>query len=391
MAIRGERFHIDLSSDEEEVQVDRGPSNLLPRVNLGLIGDVKERSLSATPNPPTPPTNRSALAGFPAHKKRARISAFKQQRVPPGPNLSTEKGDQDGPATTISSATFPDEALQAASTAKPSSSHASAVSDMERHSIDEENKQRLAQMSDDEIEKERQELMAGLSPSLIERLLGNINTIGEDMRHESAEQKQGGRKIPLMPTHVPYPSSKPPATARTDEPDPQLSDTAIPPISPPIDLHPASSPSGDRSTALPPPPAIHFPQPTAPPDLDPSDPSFLSNLHQKYFPTLPSHPRTRLQTKTPHTLHSKEVSRPPASASISAVTCSRPERRGRSPSPRVCTTTVRRRKRPGIPYLNWRGWRGAGSQRRDRSPFRRWGGFYISSEKGYSGTREVSW
>jgi len=290
MAIRGERFHIDLSSDEEEVQVDRGPSNPLPRVNLGLIGDVKERSLSATPNPPTPPTNRSALTGFPAHKKRARISAFKQQRVPPGPNLSTEKGDQDGPATTVSSATFPDEALQAASTAKPSSSHASAVSDMERHSIDEENKQRLAQMSDDEIEKERQELMAGLSPSLIERLLGNINTIGEDMRHESAEQKQGGRKIPLMPTHVPYPSSKPPATARTDEPDPQLSDTAIPPISPPIDLHPASSPSGDRSTARPPPPAIHFPQPTAPPDLDPSDPSFLSNLHQKYFPTLPADP-----------------------------------------------------------------------------------------------------
>ncbi len=33
----------------------------------------------------------------------------------------------------------------------------------------------------------------------------------------------------------------------------------------------------------------HFPRPHAP-DLDPSDPDFLENLHQKYFPDLPADP-----------------------------------------------------------------------------------------------------
>lgn len=294
MAIRGQRFHIDLSSDEDEdeVQRDRGTSIPSATTKFGLIGDIKERPLSATPNAPMAPSNRSSATGFPAHKKRSRISAFKQQRGPPVSNSSTEKEEQDAPTTIFSPTTLHDEALQADSRARPNSSHASAVDDMERQSIDEENKQRLAQMSDDEIERERQELMAGLSPSLIERLLKktNLNNNGEEVRPESTEQKQGGCERSLTEKHVSFHSSIVPAANSSNGLDLQPSGTDAASISPPADLHPASSPSNGRSTALPPPPAIHFPQPAAPPDLDPSDPSFFSNLHQKYFPTLTADP-----------------------------------------------------------------------------------------------------
>lgn len=293
MAIRGERFHIDLSSDEEDVQQQhRRTSVPSARASVGLIGDIKERSFVATPNPPTAPSNRSSVTGFPAHKKRSKISAFRQQRGlrESGPSLG--KGGQDASGTKVSPTSIPDGAPQAPSSPKPISSHASAVGDLDRQRIDEENQQRLAQMSDDEIQRERQELMAGLSPSLIERLLKktNVNATQQDVRPDSSEEKQGDRETSPRPKHVSSQSSESPATASSNGPDPHLSDTDAAPTNSPADLHPASSPSKSPTTALPPPPAIHFPQPTAPPDLDPSDPSFLSNLYQKYFPTLPADP-----------------------------------------------------------------------------------------------------
>jgi hypothetical protein len=57
----------------------------------------------------------------------------------------------------------------------------------------------------------------------------------------------------------------------------------------PIDLQPASQLfNGFSPEDLP--AGMHFPAAASAPELDPSDPSFLENLHTKYFPSLPADP-----------------------------------------------------------------------------------------------------
>lgn len=295
MAIRGERFHIDLSSDDEEIARVEGRASSVACSNLGFIKDVKERSPSSTPKPPTAPNSRTSDTGFPAHKKRSKISAFKQQRGTHGQVSSYGTGDRDATASEASSPTLNGRSAQTASETRPDSRNVSTVDDIERQRIDVENNQRLARMSDEEIEREQQELVAGLSPSLIERLLkkANIDDPQEyiSRRSEITEQKHGAHERSSKPKTVTFQSIEAPATATSKEPQQQRSDPDAAPAFPPTDLHPASmSPQQHGTALLQPPPIIHFPQPVAPPDLDPSDPSFLTNLHQKYFPMLPSDP-----------------------------------------------------------------------------------------------------
>ncbi|KAK2799860.1 hypothetical protein FQN51_006461 [Onygenales sp. PD_10] len=170
MAFRGERFVIDLSDDDEPVPPQP------PSASLDFVADITERVPSA-PVPPAPPRPASASTGFPEHKKRTRVSAFKKQRA----------GQDAAPAAPPKAAAIPQ--------SRPT------VHD-EKKSINEENKRRLAAMSPAEIESERGELMSALPQSLIERLLRRAN-IEEDEDDNEEHPKENTNTHPSSNTSPP--------------------------------------------------------------------------------------------------------------------------------------------------------------------------------------------
>ncbi|KAE8372953.1 RPAP1-like protein [Aspergillus bertholletiae] len=244
MAFRGERFVLDLDSDDDQ------PSSAPPASSIslpGLIGEIRERSPAAAPTPPKP-----AAAGFPAHRRRVKQSAFKQRRE----NAST---------TTTSTASQNDE----------------------KRMIDDENRRQLASMSHAQIQQEREELMESIDPSLLERFLRRAR-IDSD---ESNPDTQSKPSIPIKhPTDraeeaapPPEPVGKPNPSASRDE---QTHRDDLPPAQIPDDLQPAFE--------SPLPSSVHFPRPPSQsspmPNLDPSSPSFLSDLQTHYFPNITHDP-----------------------------------------------------------------------------------------------------
>lgn len=288
MAVPGQRFHINLDSDNEPDGVHSSGPAQVPGFNFGLVGDIKERTASSAAKTPAPPTSKSSVAGFPAHRTRTGPSKFKQRRENQVEDVSQPKIYA---GTNIASPHFSPLGSSNGNGFAASRQQKDVTHRSKDPSIDQENKQRLAQMSDEEIEEARKELMGGLSSSLIERLLkkANIdegrNDSRDDMHPNEDETSLPSKSLKkvtfeepeaeqdLVPTTNPARSNAPPS-----------SDPDAPPLHPPPDLQPASQ------IPLPPPPNMHFPQPPKPPDLDPSDPNFLSALHSNYFPSLPSDP-----------------------------------------------------------------------------------------------------
>ncbi|RFU30832.1 hypothetical protein B7463_g5516, partial [Scytalidium lignicola] len=289
MQLRGQRFEVDFSDDEDERgTTSRMPIPSGPSIPSPLIGDIQERS----PKPPSAPKLKNTPSGFPEHKKRSRISAFKQQRNPaPEPSV-----------TPVSKPAAPYPAPQPA--AEPTSLGRPAENDLsfeekERLEIDKENRQRLAAMSVEEIEEERLELLSGLDPTLIEKLLKRANL--DEGHGDAGTGEQGsyiemlGKEEPIKPPHTEV--RKETTVDATTTPAPKPEGKLVPPSKSvrfqddetpvePINLQPVSNKIPDLIT----PPAIHFPTAANAPDLDPSDPSFLENLHSKYFPSLPADP-----------------------------------------------------------------------------------------------------
>ncbi|PMD14053.1 hypothetical protein NA56DRAFT_651268 [Hyaloscypha hepaticicola] len=277
MDLRGQRFTVDFSDDEDEQNASSIlPSGSVPSVASAFIGDIKERPTTA----PSAPKLKTTLTGFPEHKKRTRISAFKQQRgasaksaAPDTPNAFALPTSQTAP-TNASTLTQKD----------------SRFDDTERRRIDQENKQRLDSMSATEIEEERRELLASLDPSLVERLLKRANLdegrgdTGIDPPSAKFEEDVELQQS-IETTGVPAPT--PAGRAVTALKSVRFEDDAEPAT--PIDLQPASNPSAISAADIPQ-PSMHFPVAPAAPELDPSDPSFLENLHSKYFPNLPADP-----------------------------------------------------------------------------------------------------
>ncbi|OCL04484.1 hypothetical protein AOQ84DRAFT_225906 [Glonium stellatum] len=273
-----ERFYVDLDSDQEEdsrVQIKRA----VPAPPLAdFIGDIKERTSTAA-KPPAAPTLKGNATGFPAHKKRAKTSAFKQQRAlrinqPPDASI-----------------------LNATLTGAVQSSHGAIFEDAERKRIDEENRQRIAEMSPEEIERERQELFEGLSPGLIQKLLARANL--DDGRNE----QDFDSNIPTTDTQAPkaepttkkvtFDTSNVSETSNTGvQAEPATNPTTGVVAKPPQPIEPSAQADATitNEAAEPPPPSIHFPLPPQPPEIDPSSPSFLTDLHDKYFPNLPYDP-----------------------------------------------------------------------------------------------------
>lgn len=269
MAIKGERFPIDLDSDGE-LHRPFQPSAL----NIALVSDIKERTPSSDPKPPSSPRFKSCPTGFPAHHTRTGPSKFKQRREKRDTDQiwpdqhQTGNRDRNGPPTNG----FGDAARFGGKDS----------------SIDQENKQRLAQMSEKEIEEARLELMSGLSPSLIERLLRKAN-IDEDRADPSLDELKNTPtdSMSLQPPKEKVMSEEtgpaPVAPSNLNSSTPSLNAKTLS-SQPSPEFQPASQMS------LPPPPTMHFPHPPKAPDLDPSAPNFLSALHSTYFPSLPADP-----------------------------------------------------------------------------------------------------
>ncbi|CAF9907537.1 hypothetical protein IMSHALPRED_005560 [Imshaugia aleurites] len=290
MALRGQRFRISLDSDDEpDGDPFPGPAQGAG-FNFGLVGDIKERKASSDAKPPTSPRFKSSEAGFPAHKTRTAPLRFKQRRENQIKDASQPKRHAD-----------PIIPLPYLSRSESSNGDGSAASGHEINvtsgskvpSIDQENKQRLAQMSDTEIEEARKEVLGGLSSSLIEKLLkkanideGRNDSMGETHPYQDEVSLPSKTFLKKVTFEDPDAEQDPISTTEPVRRNiPRSPNPDAPPLRPPPDLQPASQ------TPLPP-PNMHFPQPCKPPDLDPSDPNFLSALHSKYFPSLPSDPST---------------------------------------------------------------------------------------------------
>ncbi|KAK5003578.1 hypothetical protein LTR28_009988, partial [Elasticomyces elasticus] len=163
--IRGDRFQLDLNTDNDEAapNVDTAAAS----TPLGFVLDVQERG-PATVTAPNPPSLKDRSNGFPAHKKRAGTSKFKQKRA------ATKDNGRLTPQDAKSHNGLPQGRTQDA-VSPSSAAKSSSVADDERSKIDAENRERLAQMTPDQVAEERRELMSSLDPSLIERLLRRAN------------------------------------------------------------------------------------------------------------------------------------------------------------------------------------------------------------------------
>lgn len=292
MAVRGQRFNINLDSDDEPDAVHSSGPAQVSALNLDFVKDIKERTSLSDAKPPAPPKLRSAETGFPTHKIRTGPSRFKQTRESQVKGSSQIQGHAE---PHIAPAPLSRLGSRNGNVSAASGQQIVVSSTLKDPSIDQENKQRLAQMSDEEIEEARKELMGGLSSSLIEKLLrkanieeGRNDSNGEMDQYQDDEylpSRKSSRKVEFGETEA---GQDPVLATDSARPDSSLfSDPDAPSVHPPPDLQPAS-----KTPLPPPPPQMHFPRASKPPDLDPSDPNFLSALHSKYFPSLPSDPST---------------------------------------------------------------------------------------------------
>ena len=283
MAVRGERFDLDLGIEDD----DQNPSAAVPSSGL-LVKDIQERPTYMNANPPAPPTLKNSSSGFPAHKDRRKRFKFQQRQ-------KDAVSGRSPPSAAQNSESLPKTFLNL--NGSSNSSQNRPTKGKVEISIDEENNNRLAQMSEEEIEAARQELVSGLSPSLIERLLKKANIEEDqqdvDVRTEPSVEPQD-RPLPTAsskkvafeaPKAEPKPTSV--STLRKHSYPPDF-DPDAPPNLPPSDLQPASSTPPQLN-----PTNVHFPRAPGPaPDLDPSSPEFLNSLHETYFPSLPADPTT---------------------------------------------------------------------------------------------------
>ncbi|KAL2793325.1 RPAP1-like protein [Aspergillus keveii] len=277
MAFRGERFVLDLDSDPEDLPPPPQHSTLaIP----GVIGEIQERSPAA---PPAPPTLKSAT-GFPAHRRRAKPSAFKQRQA------------------------------QAKATPEPSAKATHGIDD-EKTAIQEQNRQQLASMSDAQIEREREELMSSLDPSLLERFLRRARIDDENPAPSTSAAAAARNDAPASSTLpdsdiAPTPTAVPPPPLRsTPKPSASPNSDELPPSTVPEDLLPAADFPSSGSVHFPTPP----PRSTTMPTLDPSSPSFLTDLQAHYFPDI-SHDPSSLSWLQPPSSDPDEPGAPPSSA-----------------------------------------------------------------------------
>ncbi|KHJ32261.1 putative transcription factor [Erysiphe necator] len=270
--LRGQRFTLDLSDDEKE------NDEFLNHSQPSLVRDIQERPWSKNASAPTLNPNN---LGFPQRKPRIAASMFKQKR-----DLNCKEGSKYEQGTFNTS--------EKASREAKSRVHFSST---ERQIIDEENQKRLSMMTSDEIEEERREILSQLDPSLIEKLLKRANL--DEARGDTGVE-QPIQQIEESDTHpitesLQHKSKPHQSVSGIPAPQPHGKQVTVNSVRFTEDEEEPKSPVGLQPASIPPIPTIerlnlHFPSVPPLPDLDPSDPLFLENLHAKYFPNLPADP-----------------------------------------------------------------------------------------------------
>ncbi|KZZ88905.1 transcription factor Rba50 [Ascosphaera apis ARSEF 7405] len=300
---RGERFTVDLSDDEGDHIPQAGEEPGAARIPiLDFVNDIKERDISAPP--PAPTLQTSARSGFPEHKKRTRVSSFKQRRQ--GVNNGQSVTDSSQPVSAAAAAAPP------TSISGPSSMKIPTLED-EKREIDLENRKKLAAMSDAQVKEERDELIASLPPSLLEAFLKRANidqteeteprrkdipqgsdtsreasepTVGMESTAERTETTKPKKSVSFADTPGKEEADDSPSASPSIEKTPKeaLDLDDIDPKLPRSELH--------KPSEFPLPP-IHFPTPPSnktPPNLDPNSPTFFEDLQKHYFPNMPVDP-----------------------------------------------------------------------------------------------------
>ena len=282
---RGEKFVLDIDDDGDVRQSE--PVAAAAPSPFTFVGDVLERK-STAPTPPSAPTLKSKT-GFPEHKKRPIQSRFKQRKQQADPTVLSD-------GTTVSAG---------AQQPRQNTTHDEGASpknwqDQEKTQIDKQNRDMLAGMSEAEIAEARAELLGSLDADLIQKLLSRSNIdsgsnevnslqpppepIEGGILHREKPTKQ--KSVAFADDHAP-PAPKPTvqdedqeATIEVDY-EPDFPDAIAPPT-PAEEISTSTEPHSHDT--------IHFPTPSQPPSLDPNSASFLTDLHEKYFPSLPSDP-----------------------------------------------------------------------------------------------------
>lgn len=255
---RGRRVELDLGDDEEQHGAGQEDS-----LSGAFVGDILERKPAAA-KPPTAPTLKST-SGFPEHKKRNVESRFKQRQKSSAAQAAHDVAGHTTVQAEVQNAT--------------GNINARGWEEEEKQRIDHENRQKLAQMSSEEIEAERQELMNTLSPALVQRLLQR-----SDIDSGASESDLSSRPGTLPETTKKLESSTSKTVTFADDVD-----EVILPATSRANVEAVD----DQETPLAEPfphESVHFPRPPQPPDLDPSSDTFFDDLHDKYFPSLPSDP-----------------------------------------------------------------------------------------------------
>lgn len=268
--IPGQRFEVDLdSSDDEQV------SQTTAAAPFNFVGEIQERK-PAAPKPPIAPTlKKNNNGGFPSHHKRPVESRFKQRKA--GSQADVKNNDSKASPKPSSSSFGANGQGKSSNAAEEPLDWA----EQERQQIDQENSQKLAGMSAEEIAEERGELMNNLSPAFLERLLkrSNIESGSNETRLDQLgvedeaprKPKDSSKKVTFAqkPDVAPAPASE---DTTTGENVGRLNRAHVQEV----EHLPHDS--------------VHFPQPPQPADLDPSSSTFFDDLHTKYFPSLPSDP-----------------------------------------------------------------------------------------------------
>ncbi|KIV96497.1 hypothetical protein PV10_00359 [Exophiala mesophila] len=253
MAARGQRFELDLDADDFAVNILNGTDGVASsEPPTPFIKEIQEHDIDS---PPPAPSFKSHRSGFPEHKPRPKVSSFKQRQQ----------------ASSQSSNPFP------AGSREPSDraiinhlgkKYGHAPESREKAEISEENNRRIAQMSVEEIEQARAELMANLNPMFVDRLLKKAN-----LDDESTNQAQWPGD-----EHDSKPSSSSPAENNSGEAESRQT-------------HLTTSDVEEPPTAM---SSVHFPHPPRSADdyvpLNTNDNSFLSDLKTHYFPELSHDP-----------------------------------------------------------------------------------------------------
>ncbi|XXH01643.1 hypothetical protein Hte_008003 [Hypoxylon texense] len=303
---------------------------------MDLISDIQEREATA-PKAPSLPQLKSTATGFPEHKKRTRVSTFKQKRQ----NLNLEQSWPKVPTPSLKEPA----STSSRNAQQPIPLGPNSKSD-DRENIDRENNERLANMSQEEIEEAQHELLGNLDPSILQMLLKRANLDEPTGSSPFDQSKSTSQEAPTETNNTQEPpeirvedtSVRPSsstsdnqtsnqkqadstktnqskrvrwATVEDEEEEQKDAKPATPETetTPPTSSHththahshshthnddaaPSVPPSEQIITpnATEPGPKPHWPQPPQPGDLDPSDPDFLSKLHDKYFPSLPADP-----------------------------------------------------------------------------------------------------